>query len=353
MNTARPRDGRPPRAASPAGRETLSAEWALWGKDAADSEYRMLRCSSGLYTSRDLTCVLDRYSPGTLGRRELPQAAVSWLPDPDAGGPSHIGLAMYETADAAPPGERPRSQLDRAGRPITYVRFFCVPYASLARHAIGYQQLHDTFGRQPVPRNGHGPVTAVLAAPRMQPPAESEDRFARCVAAQLLASRPVCVLGGGALTAEDRLRFTDLVMSWLPYGARAEMSAATWVDSSYTGHRHRLFFTSAPRDDPRAPSQAPPRPGRRQPDITLRWGVPAYPAETGPVTTAYLRWHDLHGPAARDLVARDTAPASLKNATTVTAMLRRFVPGGEQARRPPRAAGPVRRAGSPPPARRR
>jgi hypothetical protein len=48
-----------------------------------------------------------------------------------------------------------------------------------------------------------------------------------------------------------RLGFIDTVMSLLPYGFRAKMTAATWTRATYRDHRFRLFFSDAPRGSER------------------------------------------------------------------------------------------------------
>lgn len=123
----------------------LQAEWALWGKQATDREYRLLRCSSGMLRPRDFIAQIDRYSPGTLGFRSVPQVSVGWFRNPAAGTPHHVGLAIHETVDDAPRGGRGLARFDAAGRDITYVRYFCVPYKDLAAHVIDYQQLYGAL----------------------------------------------------------------------------------------------------------------------------------------------------------------------------------------------------------------
>ena len=46
--------------------------------------------------------------------------------------------------------------------------------------------------------------------------------------AALLLSGPVSIIGAGASTLEERLRFIDAVAALLPYGCRTGYSAATW-----------------------------------------------------------------------------------------------------------------------------
>lgn len=105
----------------------VEAEWALWGKEARDSEYRLLRCSAGALSRQDFGDLIYRYSPGTLDSRNLPQVTASSVP---AGiGPGGVAVAIHETAAADPVN---RSAHDRGGRPIVYTRYFCVSYSGLA-----------------------------------------------------------------------------------------------------------------------------------------------------------------------------------------------------------------------------
>ncbi|MBO0805322.1 MAG: hypothetical protein J2P25_19870 [Nocardiopsaceae bacterium] len=311
----------------PSSRLEISAEWALWGKEARDAEYRLLRCSDGVFGPPDFIRAIDRYSPGTLDARSLPQVTVSWLREPFG----HLCLAIHETAaDDDPRHGLVRSRFDAAGREIVYVRFFCVRYDDLADRAVDYRQLYNALSRCEIPERGGAPVTARLAFDEGTPPTASENRFAQHVAAQLLTKRPVCVLGASGMPLAERLRFLDLVMSWLPYGARSQLSAATMVNSNFTGHWHRLFFASAPRDEPAQiedPADAGRRPGRL-PDVVVEWGHVDASRVTDPEAREYLGWEGLDQDWGPFVLARDTKPFNLGNKDEIREIIRRVRLGG-------------------------
>ncbi len=116
-----------------------------------------------------------------------------------------------------------------------------------------------------------------VAGQSWQPPVI--DPLAMRVAALLLTGRSVCVLQAQDVPVADRLGFIDAVMTLLPYGFRAKMTAATWTRATYRDHRFRLFFSDAPRANQRR-------------DHVVSWGHP----ETAVITPAdgaaheYLTW---------------------------------------------------------------
>jgi hypothetical protein len=309
---------------------TIAAEWALWGKDATDTDYRLLRCSVGMFSPQDFVYAIDRYSPGTLDVRMLPQVTVSWLKNPRTGLPTHLGLAIHETAAADDPRTgHARSQFDAAGREIVYVRFFCFPYDDLADQAVSYRQLYHGLQRRALPRHDREPIAAdLLIAPEDNiPPSAAERQFAFHVAAQLLTTHPVRILGASEISLDRRLRFIDLVMSGLTYGTRSQLSAATWVNSNFSGHKHRLFFASSTRDDPRGRFSdgldgAVTRSGRK-PDVVVEWGRVETAGAKDSEAINYLSWEGLGSRWAPPVLAQDTMPVDLKDKQAIREMLRR------------------------------
>jgi hypothetical protein len=295
---------------------TVEVEWALWGKEARDREYRLLRCSTGTFHSPDFTFVIDRYSPGTLD--QLPQVTISWLPHPETGAPSHLAVAIHETAaDDDPRGAASRDRYDAVGREITFVRYFCVPYDVLAQQAISYQAVYDRLRRHPLPDDGREPVNVDLGIPPAPRVSASQREFAALVAAQLLTTRPVCILGADQIRLEDRLRFIDLVMSMLPYGARSRLSAATWVNSNSTGHKMRLFFAAAAREDTDGYGTS-----RRLPDIAVQWGRPDSVQVTDAEALDYLNWPGFGRSWAPARLAKSTTPRDLRDKASIREMIR-------------------------------
>ena len=53
----------------------VTAEWALWGKEPSDLEYRLLRTGEGAIGHREFEENITRYSPGAL--HDLPQVTVN------------------------------------------------------------------------------------------------------------------------------------------------------------------------------------------------------------------------------------------------------------------------------------
>ena len=311
---------------------TVAAEWALWGKEATDTDYRLLRCSAGTFSPQDFIYAIDRYSPGTLEVRSLPQVTFSWLKNPQTGLPTHLGLAIHETAAADDPRSgHARSRFDAAGREIIYVRFFCLPFEDLTDRAVTYRQLYYGLQRRALPVHDREPIETDLMIAQMAaedvPPSAAERQFATHVSAQLLTTHPVCILGASEISLDRRLRFIDLVMAGLPYGTRSQLSAATWVNSNFTGLKHRLFFASAPRDDPRSrfgDSQPGVVPGSdRKPDLVVEWGRVETASASDPDAISYLSWEGLGSRWAAPVLEQDVEPVDLKDKQAIREMLRR------------------------------
>ena len=121
----------------------VTAEWALWGKEPSDLEYRLLRCSDGILSDANFDELLTRYATGTL--EVLPQVTIGWLEDRPHG--HQIALSIHEE-----PADR---RIDATGRPVVLTRCFCVPYATLAEGRVSYQAMYDVFRKIPLYEQGH------------------------------------------------------------------------------------------------------------------------------------------------------------------------------------------------------
>lgn len=259
--------------ASLAVQPTLAAEWALWGKDAHETGYHVLRCSDGPLRVKDFAETINRYSPGELD--DFPQYTVSWIPSAK-GEPEYIALGVHELAQADPRWADERSPRDAVGREIVFVRLFCVRYADLVQCAeqvdypVGYQNLVQAVDGLQLPPAHAGPVA--LEVPAAASPIVGRGtvrKLAEQVATLLLTGRQVCILGADDIGVAERLRFVDTVMALLPYGMRATMSTATWAGSSSQDLKLRLFFLGTPRVGGRLAD------GRaRAEDILVEWGHP-------------------------------------------------------------------------------
>jgi len=224
----------------------VTAEWALWGKEGGDTAYRVLRCSDGVFSRDDFRAVILRYASGV--KHRLPQYTVCWIPDTPRH-PAYLGVAVHELADPDPSRSGGRSRI-AGGQEVEYVRLFCVPYAEMAKLAAGYPDLAEAVMECQLPAGETAPLLVALrpaAAPR--PVAAKSRMLAENVAALLLTTRPVCVLGAEEVRAEDRLWFIELVMSLLPYGMRSRLSASTLASPTAQRLNVRLYFASTPRDD--------------------------------------------------------------------------------------------------------
>jgi hypothetical protein len=240
----------------------VPVEWGLWGKEPNVPGYRIMRCSNGALGAADFHRFVSRYSSGV--KETLPQYTVGWIPG-RSGGTEYLVVAIHELADQDPAraGGRVRASRDRE---IEYIRLFCARYTDLAQYRATYYELVDAVKDTQLPAELTEPLRVGL--PEFDPPHfhAAVRGYAESVAALLLTTRPVYILGSDGSDAFDafaRLRFIDYVLSLLPYGLRATFSASTWASATARDLKLRLFFTNARR----APEDG----------ICLHWGQPAAP----------------------------------------------------------------------------
>ncbi|MGH3262805.1 MAG: hypothetical protein ACRDNS_12485, partial [Trebonia sp.] len=281
----------------------LAAEWALWGKQSAETTYRVLACSAGDLTAWDFTETVMRYAAGMSDR--LPQYTVFWVPG-STGDTEFVGIAIHEHASYSQ--HDARTHYDASGREIVYTRLYCVRYADLAEHRVTVTELRDAVERLQSP-DDTAPVTLRVAARSSRWPAgpgsavAAAPQLAELVAALLLTTRPVCVVAPDVVPAPERVAFIDEVLSLLPYGLRASLSAATWVSPTAQGLKFRLFFASTRRDD-----------GERTHHVM--WDRRTLPQSLEPgseTADQYLDWLRRAGPRAKHLLSDDTAPLRFSN----------------------------------------
>jgi hypothetical protein len=271
------------------------AEWALWGKDASKLDYEVLGCSQGTFGPGDFAAIIARYSSGAM--RTLPQYTVGWLPDQD-GNAGYLAIGIHERADPDPRRSGDRARSDRAGREIQYIRLFCVRYMEMADHAVSYSELVDAVWEHQLPASDGTPIPVELREIGHPSFAHPNRGLAEAVATLLLTTDPVCILGAERLPAENRLKFIDQVVSLLPYGLRATLSASTWADMTAQRLPLRLYFADAPRSD-----------GGRTRYVT--WDRPAVlglPQQEHPFPQYYQDWLRHVGPGAEVVLADMTAP---------------------------------------------
>ena len=216
----------------------VTVEWAVWGKEARDTEYRLLACSDGTVGTETFVDQITSFSPGSA--ETWPQVTVSGFLLPPA--VDYVALAIHGTA---------AGQHDAVGREIVYTRYFCAQYPELAAGRVGYQDMYDAFEgfwparhdrsvrRLVLPRSGRPHKPAPLAGTRRL--------LAIRVAALLLTDRGICILGADSAGTDERLAFLDAVMSLLPYGMRSRLAGGTWASSTAYDLNLRLFFADARR----------------------------------------------------------------------------------------------------------
>lgn len=232
---------------------TLLAEWALWGKDERNTGYHVMRCSKGQLADDNFSEIITRYGSGV--KSNLPQFTVCWIPDPDRN-PEYLAIGIHEVIEPGSPSAGGRSR-NVGGRVVEYVRMFCFRYADVAEFEASYTQLVKAVADTPldtslVDHGGRADLKLqVDLPPGLEPPDPSgaERQLAQDVALALLTGSPVCVLDADGVPAERRLAFIDLVLSLLPFGLRATLSASTWARTTLQELKLRLYFSNAPRED--------------------------------------------------------------------------------------------------------
>ncbi len=294
----------------------VTVEWALWGKERSDLEYRLLRCSDGTLSEANFDELLTRYSTGTL--EALPQVTIGWLEDRAHG--HQIALAIHEE-----PADR---RVDATGRPVVLTRCFCVPYAVLAEGRVSYQAMYEQFRKIPLDEQV-GTFEATLPA---MSAVSYVDWSALRAAALLVTCRPVCILDADRVSLTERLVFIDSVMSLLPFGLRCQLSASTWASSQFWEHKFRLFFAGALRPDD---------------DCDVNWGADRRPL-TQPEAAEYLDWlqndasdlaSQLAGRVAQ--LGRRTDPVRFRSAEVEQSLGELYaIPDGSRRRRRPPASAP-------------
>ena len=258
----------------------VTAEWALWGKEPHDVEYRLLRCSNGPFSASNFEELITRYSPGTLD--SLPQVAIAWGASDQE---KYLAITIHR---AAGPGLH-----DASGRKVVLTYCFCVPFRELAAGPVSYQAMYDVFRREQLSAAGNGGIKVDLPVMNVPDPGR---RMPMLAASLLLTNVPVCILGADRVDLETRLAFLDSVMALLPYGMRAEMSTSTWTNSIYEEHKFRLFLTSA---------------RRHADEHVLRWD-PDFVVPVRHDSGDYLHWLSTSTSTKMDLLARQSRPSGFR-----------------------------------------
>jgi hypothetical protein len=291
--TAALKVGQPEEEAPPL---TLLAEWALWGKDERNTGYHVMRCSQGDLAAADFREIITRYGSGV--KPSLPQFTMCWIPGPHRD-PEYLAVGIHEVIEPGSPSSGGRSR-NVGGRVVEYVRMFCFRYADVAEFEASYTQLVTAVADIPlVEGEGRADLMAVELPPGLEPivPSDAERQLAEDVALALLTSSPVCVLDADGVAAEQRLAFIDLVLSLLPFGLRATLSASTWASTTLQDLKLRLYFSNAHREDQGRTSH-------------VSWGKPGYVRipEGHAAARLYQEWLREAGPGAIGELTHATAP---------------------------------------------
>ena len=275
---------------------TLLAEWALWGKDERNTGYHVMRCSKGDLAATDFSEIITRYGSGV--KPSLPQFTACWIPGPHRG-PEYLAVGIHEVIEPGSASSGGRSR-NVGGRVVEYVRLFCFRYADVAEFEATYTQLVKAVADIPlVEGTGRADLIPVELPPGLEPvvPSDAERQLAEDVALALLTGSPVCVLDADGVAAEQRLAFIDLVLSLLPFGLRASLSASTWASTTLRDLKLRLYFSNAPHEDRGRTSH-------------VSWGRPGYVRIPEGQTAArlYQEWLREAGPGAIGELTHATAP---------------------------------------------
>src|SRR6266567_8784040 len=107
-------------------------------------------------------------------------------------------MAFHETSEKDPPDAPARGQRDARGREITFVRYFCVRWEDLAKSAIGYEALFNGLRNVMLPTQDGPPLHVPVPARAALMPAETRE-LAEVIAAGLLTTNRVCIVGGGEM----------------------------------------------------------------------------------------------------------------------------------------------------------
>jgi hypothetical protein len=273
------------------GSTVMAVEWALHGmRPSEKAGYHLLACSNGRLSSKNFMEIIDRFTPGTLD--SLPQVTVSYV----ASGSGYVGLAIHEAEEGG---------AGRLGNRVTHTRYFCLPYDQLAAGAVSYLSLYDAL--RDIRPSDEDKFPRKVTVKRGMPTAPAEPDRSFQAAMLLLTGNPVCIVGADPTSMVERLSFIDAVMSWLPYGMRSSMTAATFASSTYRQHRFRLFFSETARKSP--------NPDRE--DHLIRWGEMDFRLASGSKVNVehsreYSEWLNSLATPPLAALARETGPMSFK-----------------------------------------
>jgi hypothetical protein len=242
--------------------------WALWGKQpGSNNDYAVLASSAEPLSPPEFGGILAHFAPGTPPTENDLPSSLPWVVISRVGieNKLYVGMAIQEST----------SDVDGTGRPITKTSYFCLPYAELADPGVSYRDLYRELRAIRLPAAGDGLIA--LSVPRLDPQAIAAAISAQkwelpvSATAAMLLDGPVDIVGSEGSDVADRLQYLDAVAAMLPFGYRADFTAATWSDSG-AQHQIRLAFAARAREDA----------------ASVRWqSDSAVPAAGGPGSTYY------------------------------------------------------------------
>ncbi len=224
----------------PVGRAPIEVEWALVTKQP-DSGYAIQDTSDG---ALDFDAYVGAYVTGTpnttLGDHD--PGALPWVTFGTFVNPPILAVSINGPFEG-----RSNDQ-----RRILPRKVFLIKYADLRQTGLTYRRLWDELenvtlpwpGGRPYPIRSvpSDPVGALLTAIERY----GLDQLASL--AGLVLDRPVVLAGADYLRRHDRLDLLDALAALLPYGFRANFSAASAADNTVT---HNLDFVFADFSNPR------------------------------------------------------------------------------------------------------
>ena len=204
----------------------VSVQWALRSKPpGARTDYEILAHSAGAITrasfeqsiGRLITCAL---APPERGNGSAPIIGIGARVT--KAGTVGIGVLQRHFA----------THTDASGRTPEESRYFLFDYPELVAAAPTYRQLYQIIANVELPTDG-SPLDRTLPSFDVRDIVQTVERVGfeqLALAAALMLERGVAIVGADVEGAEARLQILDAVVALLPYGYRARIAAATWMD---------------------------------------------------------------------------------------------------------------------------
>ncbi|MFF0105587.1 hypothetical protein [Streptomyces hirsutus] len=235
---------------------SLRARWAVLSKPPADSsDYRVLRCSDGpsemAWFEHVIRATLFGTPPpwSTAGR---PGEVLPWISFGVCGAGAEGTGSRWITVSVTDWNSFAEATWDSSGRRSATTRCFLVPYEDLARHGLGLVPLWNAV--RPVPLPGEAEESGMPQPVLLTAQADPVERTVRRVeaagfdwaaaTAAVALEAPLALRARGDRFALDRIGVIDAVVSLLPYGYRATLTASTWAPDA-TADAPWICYTKA------------------------------------------------------------------------------------------------------------